>query len=66
MHIVIKMEVVLPAGLTEDDVKARWTRNKVTAQVAMLIEGSAIGSVVKIDTLEVYETSERRESHIRS
>lgn len=65
MKIVILMEVAMPAGLTEEDVKARWIRNKITARIAHVVEDGAIGQVTRIDTKQVYPAS-IEEVHARS
>jgi len=53
MRVQVYVDISLPQGDIIDAAKARWTNNKVTAQIADLIEHSAIGQVRQISTREV-------------
>ncbi len=55
MKIVIELELAIPAGSTVEEIKARWTNNKVTSRVASEIEACAVGQVTSVSTKEVME-----------
>ncbi len=53
MRIVIELELAIPAGSTVEEIKAKWTNNKVTSRVAAEIEACAVGQIMEIATKEV-------------